>query len=533
MFASLHIPRPGLQALFIEKPTNRYQPAVLLDEAGATTTSKRDRGKLRVLEISAEAEEFGIHPGMTAVQAQARCDYLLLLNRSPAAEKKLSEILLDCAEAFTPDFEDTEPGTCVMDLGGVAAIERDALRIAHRMRELLEEKGYFSQVGLAPNPDLAVLASRAVNCFADGEPVLVLHEEAIAATLAPLPVELLELTPALSDLFDLWGVRTLGELAKLSRSDLVERLGEEAGNLWDQAGGRSRRLLRLVRPVPEFTGKMDLEHEVTTVEPLVFMMRRILETISARLCGAYLVAAKLSLRFELADGQVYQRVFRIPEPCADVDRLLGILQAHLENFEVRAPVAGLTLRAIPSRPGKHQFDLFAAGVKDPNRLSETLGRVEALLGSERFGVPRLRPTHLPDSLEMRSFEAGKEPVGGVPDAALVMERLPMRRYRPRRHVRVVCGGDCTGYNPGLYPVQSPTVQGTVSEKGGSDGPPVEIISGDFKGRIIESRGPFSISGNWWEKLSYWRREEWDVQHENGRMYRLVKEKGEWFVEAAG
>ena len=56
-----------------------------------------------------------------------------------------------------------------------------------------------------------------------------------------------------------------------------------------------------------------------------------------------------------------------------------------------------------------QFDLFAAGVKDPNQLAETLARVEAVLGSERFGVPAMHPTHHPDKFDIRPFCVDHEP----------------------------------------------------------------------------------------------------------------------------
>jgi len=531
LFAVLHIPRPALQALLIEKPGLIHQPVVVLDEPGKTSTSRRDRGKFRVVEVSSEAGEFGIHRGMTAVQAQARCDDLLLLNRSREAEAALTETLLECASQVTPDFENTECGTCLLDISGVAAVEQEALLIAQQLHEQISEKGYYPRVGVAPNPDLALLAARACDITSDGEnEILVLHAGDLARVLPPLPITLLDLTPEMANLLELWGIRTLGEFSRLNRADLVERLGWEAGQLWDQSTGKARRLLRLFRPAVDFSAAVDLEYEVTTLAPLAIELQRLLDAVTSRLRAAYLVAARLSLRLTQADGSLYQRVFRIPEPCADVEKLLGMVQVHLaESFVARAPVTGILLRATPARPGKHQFDLFAAGVNDPNRLSETLGRVEALLGSERFGVPRMRPTHRPDSFEMRPIQPGKEPGGPIDEASLTMNRLPMRRYRPRRHVQVLC-------EPPLNRVQSTIKQGTVEHStgySGESGMPTAIVSGDFKGKILACRGPFSISGNWWEKLTYWRREEWDIQHENGRMYRLVKEKDEWFVEAVG
>lgn len=507
MFAALYVPRPALQALLVEQPDIRHQPAVVLDDPEKVTTSKQDRGKLRVIEISAEAEEFGIYHGMTAVQAQARCDYLHLLNKSPQAEAQLTETLLTLAEQFTPDFENTRLGVCLLDLGGVAAIETEALALADDLHERLSSATDNSHtIGIAPNPDLALLAARASDFNQTNR--LVVQKNDITNILSPLPLEVLDLAPAMAELFQLWGIQNLGQLVQLGRAELVTRLGQETGQLWDRAAGKSHRLLHIARPITDYSGSLDLDYEVTTLDPLLFLMRRLLDTIVARLQSAYLVAAKLSLRLEFADGNLYQRMFRIPEPCCNVDLLVGILKVHLENFEARAPIHAMTLRAIPTRPGKHQFDLFAAGIKDPNRLSETLARVEALLGSERFGVPRLKPTHRPDSFSMHPFTPEKEcSTTVIPKKLLDIPRLPMKRLRPRRHIQAIVCPSTTA--------------------------PQKITSGDFKGWIQQARGPYVISGNWWEKRSYWSREEWDIEHQNGRLYRLAKEQDEWFVEAVG
>src|SRR5712691_9513096 len=61
-----------------------------------------------------------------------------------------------------------------------------------------------------------------------------------------------------------WGVHSLGELAALERDQLAARLGSKAVRLWDQATGRSMRLLRLVRPPEIFAELIEFEHEIET-----------------------------------------------------------------------------------------------------------------------------------------------------------------------------------------------------------------------------------------------------------------------------
>lgn len=539
MFAAIHLPRPLLQSQLREHPGRRYQPVAVLDEAGRLTTSNRERGKLRVMEASGEAEEFGVQRGMTASQAQARCDDLVLFNRSSRSENCLTDLLLEVAEQFTPDFEDTEFGTCLLDLGGITAWEREAFPMARQIHERLLDHDLRCLVGMAENPDLAFLAAKACDYYSEQDtPLLILRAKNLEEFLHPLPVEVLDPEPALSEILELWGIRTIGEFVAPGRDRLVERLGEEVGRLRDRACGKSHRLLRLVRPVETYRATMDLEYEVATLEPLNEILGRLLATIVARLRGAYLVAERLRLTLNLVGGGCYRRTFRLPEPGNHVEQLLRMLWVHLETFEVQAPINGVSLEAIPSRGGQHQFDLFAAGVRDPNRLSETLTRVEAILGSERFGVPELNPTHHPDSFKMLPFQPEKEPQVIENPLSLQMVRLPMKRYRPRRHVRVLLSlpdSASPGRDPSLN--RGPTGGASGSDATGNASralaSPEAILGGDFKGRILQARGPFAASGDWWEKRTYWKREEWDVRHENGNFYRLVRDKGEWFVEGRG
>src|SRR5205823_2842887 len=128
-----------------------------------------------------------------------------------------------------------------------------------------------------------------------------------------------------------WGIQTLGQLAALNKEELGARLGPEAVRMWERANGKSNRPLRLVYPPESFEESFEFEHEIETAEPLLFMLRRFLEQLTLRLSAIYLVAKELTLRitfanppqdgFVAANTQIYQRVFKIPQPTNDVDLL--------------------------------------------------------------------------------------------------------------------------------------------------------------------------------------------------------------------
>src|SRR6266508_911162 len=243
-----------------------------------------------------------------------------------------------------------------------------------------------------------------------------------------------------------WGIHTLGQLAALDKQQLGARLGPEAVRMWERANGQSNRLLKLVRPPESFEERFEFENEMETAEPLLFMLRRFLEQLAVRLRAIYLVAKELTLQITFAnppqsasrtdsscgedgsaavDKQVYERVFKIPQPTNDVDLLFRMLQTHLENFRSEHPIVAVALSAQPIKPAKEQFGLFETTLRNPSQLSETLARLSALLGAERVGTPFLEETHRPDAFRLEPFTWAVE--SAVPSGE---SSHALRRFRP-------------------------------------------------------------------------------------------------------
>src|SRR5215469_2500258 len=238
-----------------------------------------------------------------------------------------------------------------------------------------------------------------------------------------------------------WGIHTLGQLAALDKEQLGARLGPEAIRMWERANGRSTRLLKLIRPPESFAESFEFEREIETAEPLLFMLRRFLEQLAVRLAAIYLVAKELTLRITFENKQIYERVFKIPQPTNDVDLLFRMLQTHLENFRSEHPIVAVALTAEPIKPAGEQFGLFETTLRNPHQHSETLARLTALLGSDRVGTPVLEETYRPDAFRMQGFDwnlEGHAPScptnNGTVRAGLAVWRpslhVALRRFRP-------------------------------------------------------------------------------------------------------
>jgi protein ImuB len=275
-------------------------------------------------------------------------------------------------------------------------------------------------------------------------------------------------------------VHTLGALAALPPDQLALRLGPAAVRLWEQAAGKSMRLLRLVRPPEHFEEQLEFEHEIETAEPLLFVLRRFLEQLSQRLGALYLVAQQLTLRLTFSDKTVYEHHFQIPDPTHSVEILFRLLQAHLENFRAENPIVAVALVALPARPARQQFDLFETPLRDPSRLHETLTRLTGLFGAERVGTPVRENSHRPDAFHLEPF-SWQLPESSPNESEEVVRGPALRRFRL----------------PPMRPIDA---------------------------KPIARQGPYRSSGDWWDRQS-WARTEWDVQFAEGTLGRVREDAG--------
>ena len=335
-----------------------------------------------------------------------------------------------------------------------------------------------------------------------------------------------------------WGIHTLGQLARLDKEQLGARLGPEAIRMWERANGQSNRVLKLVRPPESFEESFEFEHEIETAEPLLFMLRRFLEQLAVRLGAIYLVAKELTLQITFGNKQTYERVFKIPQPTNDVDLLFRMLHTHLENFRSEQPIVAVALSAQPIKPAKEQFGLFETTLRNPHQLSETLARLTALFGSERVGTPVIEETHRPDAFRMEPFSWSSNNPSFSPSPPHGEKGSPLPLSRWERRTRSASEGEGVGLGEGRVRGLLATLQGVALRRFRpavsaslllDEDTLAHVRSAEISGKVINQRGPYLLSGNWWGEKS-WARAEWDVQIDNGVVVRCHQGEAQWEID---
>src|SRR3954467_9052428 len=500
MFAAIFIPDFALEAIVRAEPLLRERPVAVLEGAPPLE---------RVMIANAKAQTAGAVIGLTKAQAeQARG--VVLRSRSSDQEAAAHAALLDCAHAFSPRVEDAAADSVLLDIAGLDRIFGSPQKIARDLARKISEIGLEAQIGVASDLETALHVARG---FA-GVTVIPPGEEALR--LGPLSVDALAPGPEILQTLDSWGIRTLRALASLPPIPLSERLGAEGLRLQKLARGEGSRPLVPTDPPLHFEEAIKLEHPLEMLEPLAFVLNRMLESLCARLQARSLATNELRLRMELENSetvqvpplpyiQKYVRAIRLPVPMLDAKVFLKLLQLDLEAHPPQAPVRKIFLQMEPARPRQSQNGLFLAASPEPEKLELVLARVAGVVGEKNLGIAEILDTHRADAFRMRRFwPGGRKQEGG---GRKKENKLAMRRFRPPLQANVLTHA----------------------------GEPVRVSFLNIRGEVTACAGPWRTSGEWWSNDG-WSRDEWDVavQQKNGvALYRMYRDPASesWFVEA--
>ena len=425
------------------------------------------------------------------------------------------QALLNLAFTFSPRVEDTAADAVVLDIDGLEHLFGPLPALAERIVRLASEADLRAEVGVASNPDAAIYAARGLGGIA----VIPVGQE--ARLLAALPVSLLfassadsrQLSADLEETLRLWGIRTFGELAALPEAALSERIGQEGPRLQKLARGAGARPLLAFSPVPGFEHSLELEYPVALLEPLFFVLSRLLHELWAGLEARALATDELRLRLHLEDRSADARTFRLPFPLRDHRAGLKLMQLELEQRPPQAAVTAVWLAAHPVEPRALQDGLFLPLAPAPDKLEVLLARIANLVGQENVGSAELLDTHRPGAFRMKRFVI--QASGTKPQISQITQIL-------RQSAKSVA------LTLLAFRVFRPPLPAQVQAR---QGRPERITAPGVKGNVVSLAGAWRASGDWW-KSDGWDRDEWDVALSDGALYRIYCDRATraWFVE---
>ena len=498
--------------------------------------------------------------------------------------------LIDVARAFTPRFEPIG-SVVLLDASGLSRLFGSAQELGEHLRDALSKQSPGDT-----NPRVAIASTQtAAALLALGSPgltVVMPGKEAIA--LAPLSVGILDTFENLAqpiadrrptkadsthrgdldetggwhhprsthqasrakrrapenrllEILTKWGIRTLGALTAVSGPEMHERLGER-GAYWQSLarGLDGRPMVPWVDDIP-FEAALELEWPIEGLEPLSFVLARLLEPLSDRLERADRGAAVIFTSLRLTSRTVFTRTLQLPAPMRDPKTLRTLLLLDLESHPPDAPIDIVRVFIEPTPAKVLQWTLLDKAHAAPEQVTTLTARLAALMGAGHVGSPRLIDTWRPGAFEMGDFKSQIGDCLAIDNRQSTINRAIDNHRSPNSQQSAIADFKCA-LRRFRFPIPARVVV--------TEGRPIRVQidrQGFSSGAIVQSAGPWRTSGNWWSASAReqsgelrrdhhavaafgreggWDRDEWDVAMTDGTVYRLVVERGvgQWFLE---
>ena len=519
--------------------------------------------------------------------------------------------LVAIAELFSPRYARHGEDAVVVDVSGLTRLLGPPSVMAREIARSARERGLTIQLAIArtrmtaivlaharpgvtivpPGEESAVLAQvRLASACGHAEPRIseseARHQRKYAPGVGPRRQEEMGGAPRAGkkdsphiETFMRWGVRTLGELAALPADQLAARMGAD-GARW-QAMARGEDLEPLVpdRPEERFEATHELEWPIEGLEPLSFVLTRLLEPLSARLEARDRGVAVLHVTLHLVTREVHARQLELPAPLREVKTLRTLALLDLESHPPPAAIDRVTVFIEPTPGRVLQHTLFSRAQPAPDQIATLVARLGALMGQDRVGSPVVVDTYRPGAFAMRrgresrlEAEGRDRSVGGergwaafaeAPASVAEAGRRPGPASRKKDDALIAA----------LRRVRQPVPARVVVDQGR----PVRVTTDRVElsgGRVLSCTGPWRSSGNWWNwrervlsansptgcsvdkepvtgddlrarrggpvrghpltaNSTYWHRDEWDVVLTDGAAYRVFQDRDRqrWFIEA--
>lgn len=181
-----------------------------------------------VVAKSIPAKKYGITTGEPVAMALRKCPELVIVKSDFELYIKCSRAFKEICASYAPVMESFSIDEVFLDMTGTSLIYPDPIKTAHEIKDKIrDELGFTVNVGISTNKLLAKMASD----FEKPDKVHTLFPEKIPTKMWPLSVrDLLFLGKAFEKKLTEAGIRTIGDMAHVSESEIQALLGNKAGH---------------------------------------------------------------------------------------------------------------------------------------------------------------------------------------------------------------------------------------------------------------------------------------------------------------
>ncbi|WP_442577422.1 DNA polymerase IV [Mesorhizobium sp. ASY16-5R] len=310
----------------------------------------------------------GVRSAMPMFKALEACPEAIVI--APDMEKyvRVGREVRTMMQALTPLVEPLSIDEAFLDLGGTERLHGrpPALVLADFARTVEKEVGITISIGLSYCKFLAKVASD----LKKPRGLAILGEKEAFSFLAGQPVTLIwGVGKAFAATLEQDGIRTIGQLQKMERGDLMRRYGTMGDRLYRLARAEDARQVHPDSDAKSVSAETTFDTDLASMADLVPVLRALSEKVSTRLKKAHIAGRTVVLKLKTQDFRLRTRNRQLADPTRLADR---IFQTGLQLLEKEAD--GTKYRLL----GIGVSDLSDDGRADPPDLIDEQARKRAM-----------------------------------------------------------------------------------------------------------------------------------------------------------
>ncbi|KDB04648.1 DNA polymerase IV [Defluviimonas sp. 20V17] len=278
----------------------------------------------------------GVRSAMPMFQALKLCPEAVVIRPRMARYVEVSRAVRAMMEEMTPAIEPLSLDEAFLDLTGTARLHGapPAVMLARLVKRMEAELGISGSIGLSHNKFLAKVASdldkpRGFAVIGRGETQAFLKEQ---------PVRLIwGVGAAGQEALERAGIRTIADLLRWDRKELVARFGQMGDRLWHLARGEDNRRVSRDAPVKSISKETTFFEDTAERDLLDGHLWRLAEQVSDRAKAKELAGGTVVLKLRRANFSLLSRRQTLREPTQMADRIYRIARGLMDHVAEPGP----------------------------------------------------------------------------------------------------------------------------------------------------------------------------------------------------
>jgi len=364
----------------LDNPAYKGKPVIV----GADPKDGGGRGV--VAACSYEARKFGVRSALPISKAWKLCPQGVYVRPRMSRYVEVSQQVMAIFRDFTDLVEPLSIDEAFLDVTGSFALHGSAEVIARKIKDTIRDTTRLTaSVGVAPNKFLAKVASD----LQKPNGLVVVSEARITEFLHPLPVSRLwGVGPKTELRLRPLGIKTIGDVAAMSREALIQKLGSLGEHLHQLSNGHDDRPVIANWQAKSISNETTFDRDTRDRDLLIRTIHELADEVGRRLRADKCRARRVTLKLRYENFETHTKQTSLERPTQSNTEIAKIAVALFNHFPLdrRIRLIGVgSAELVREQTDPSQTDLFAAQPRKDETLGHTLDEIR-----EKFGRAALK-----------------------------------------------------------------------------------------------------------------------------------------------